>query len=68
MDTHDSIHAPDCLVSPRRTREQLADISEATLWRMVKRGDLPEPIEISPGRVGFRQSWINSLINRGRRG
>jgi predicted DNA-binding transcriptional regulator AlpA len=42
----------------------LADVSEATLWRMVKRGDLPAPIRISPGRAGFRPSWILALIER----
>ena len=54
----------DGLISPRETRERLANISESTLWRLVERGDLPRPIPISPGRKGFRPRWINDLINR----
>jgi predicted DNA-binding transcriptional regulator AlpA len=55
---------PDGIVSPRETRGLLADISEATLWRMVERGDLPRPISISPGRKGFRRRDILAFIER----
>jgi predicted DNA-binding transcriptional regulator AlpA len=69
MDTHDPIiHDADGLASPRETRSLLAEISEATLWRMVRRGDLPQPIAISPGRKGFERRAILAFIERRRGG
>lgn len=35
-------------------------ISTATLWRMRKRGQFPRPTQISPGRVGTRQSVLDA--------
>ena len=37
---------------------QLINLSESTLWRMRQRGQLPQPIRVSPGRVGWRESDI----------
>jgi prophage regulatory protein len=44
-------------VSPRLLRERLG-LSEATILRMRRRGQFPQPIRLSPGRVGWRESDI----------
>jgi prophage regulatory protein len=28
-------------------------LSRTTVWRMVRRGEFPRPVQLSPGRVGF---------------
>jgi predicted DNA-binding transcriptional regulator AlpA len=53
---------PDEILSPRATRGMLGDISEATLWRMRRRGDIAEPIHVSPGRVGWRRRDVLAYI------
>jgi predicted DNA-binding transcriptional regulator AlpA len=45
------------MLSPRRLGELLG-ISQATLWRMVQRGDLPPQTRISVGRVGWAEAEI----------
>lgn len=62
--TDDQPADADVLLSPRRVRAALADISEATLWRMVDRGDLPRPVRVSRGRVGFPAKAIHAYIAR----
>lgn len=41
-------------------------ISRSTLLRLVRRGDFPEPIRLSPGRVGFLaadvQAWLEKRV------
>lgn len=37
-------------------------VSKVTLWRMQRRGELPPPIRISPGAVGWRASTIRGFI------
>ena len=43
----------------RRQVAKLLDVSLPTLWRMRKRGEFPQPLQISPGRVGWcaRTVW-----------
>jgi len=45
------------------------NVGETTLWRMVKRGDFPAPLQISPRRVGWEEStgdvYIESLTQVG---
>jgi prophage regulatory protein len=38
--------------------------SDTTLWRRVRAGDFPAPIRISPGRVAWRESDVNSWIEQ----
>ena len=45
-------------VLSRREVAAILGISLPTLWRQVKRGALPAPFRISPGRVGWRASVI----------
>lgn len=49
------------IVSPRQLLD-LTGLSQATIWRMVARGDLPRPIRLSPGRVGWPESEIRAWL------
>lgn len=48
----------------------IAGISRTTAWRMAKAGDFPEPVPISPKRVGWWESeltaWKASRLNGAR--
>ena len=48
---------PDRTLSFKRVRE-LTDLSRTTVWRLQRRGDFPQPIRISPGRVGWLERDI----------
>jgi prophage regulatory protein len=48
-------------ISPRQLQELLG-LSEPTIWRMRQRGELPEPIRLSPGRVGWSEETIRQFI------
>ena len=71
MDTH--THATT--ESPRRhvsrggtafiTSREVADLtglSEMTLWRMRRRGEMPEPVRLSPGRIAWRRGVIEQWL------
>ena len=36
----------------------VTSLSRTTLWRVMKSGQFPRPVRISPGRVGWRESTI----------
>lgn len=36
----------------------VTSLSRTTLWRIMKSGQFPRPVRISPGRVGWRESAI----------
>jgi len=56
--------ASDRIIRPRELAERIG-LSLATIWRLRRRGDLPEPIRLSPGCVGWRTSDIDAwLANR----
>jgi predicted DNA-binding transcriptional regulator AlpA len=40
----------------------LTGLSDTTLWRMRVRGELPEPIRVSPGRVGWPEDTIRAWL------
>lgn len=52
------------LISRRLLKEKLGDVrlSDTTLWRMVKRGEIPPPIRISAGRVAWIESEVDHAI------
>lgn len=50
-------------VSPRQLQESTG-LSEATLWRLRQRGDLPEPVRLSPGRVAWPEPVIAAWLAR----
>ena len=51
----------DRILSPREI-VILLGISEVTIWRMRKRGEFPEPLRVSPRRVGWRESDIRAWL------
>jgi prophage regulatory protein len=71
MSTHPLAPAIDRALAPILSPKRLAEITglaPATLWRMRRRGELPEPIRLSPGRVGWLEStvvaWLQSRETR----
>lgn len=40
--------------------QEIAGISRATAWRMQKTGDFPEPVSVSPNRVGWWESELTA--------
>ena len=53
----------DRILRPRELADRIG-LSLATLWRLRRRGDLPEPIRLSPGCVGWRSSDIERWLER----
>ncbi len=51
----------DSILRPRELSSRIG-LSLATLWRLRRRGDLPEPIRLSPGCVGWRTSVIDDWL------
>ena len=51
----------DRILRPRELADRVG-LSLATLWRLRRRGDLPEPIRLSPGCVGWRTSDIEAWL------
>lgn len=51
----------DRILRPRELAGHVG-LSLATLWRLRRRGDLPEPIRLSPGCVGWRSSDIEAWL------
>jgi len=39
------------------------DISSATLHRRIKDGTIPPPLRLGPNSVGWRESWIDNVID-----
>lgn len=37
-------------------------LRETTVWRMVKGGNFPKPVRLSPGRIAWPESAINAWI------
>jgi len=37
-------------------------LSRTTLWRMVRRGEFPKPIPISPNRVAWSEAEVDAWI------
>ena len=54
-------------ISPRQLQD-LTGLSEPTLWRLRRRGELPEPVRLSPGRVAWPEdvirTWLESREGR----
>jgi prophage regulatory protein len=51
----------DQILRPRAVARQLG-VSLTTLWRLRRLGDLPAPIQISPGAIGWRSSIIEKWL------
>lgn len=50
------------LIDWETVRARVGNPSKATNWRMRKRGDFPEPVRISPGRIGWYEDDIDAWI------
>lgn len=61
----DSIGEPglDRLLPWRRVKD-LTGISRTTAWRLQNAGVFPRPVQISPGRVGWRESEVTAWKRR----
>jgi prophage regulatory protein len=46
----------------RSEQKRLVPISDTTVWRMEQRGEFPRRISISPGRVAWARSEIESWL------
>lgn len=42
---------------------EVTTLSHATLWREIKAGRFPRQVRLSPGRVGWRVSEINTWLS-----
>ena len=69
-ETGDSVNTADPgsatskrLIPKEVVRDRLGGIRDATLWRLEKRGDLPKPVKLSPGRVMWIEHEIDALID-----
>jgi predicted DNA-binding transcriptional regulator AlpA len=47
--------------SPQHTARQTS-LSIATIWRLRQTGAFPNPIKLSPGRVGFRRLDVEAWL------
>jgi prophage regulatory protein len=52
----------DRILRPREVSLRLG-VSQPTLWRLRQRGELPHPLQISRGAVGWRESVIEAWLN-----
>lgn len=59
-DTPPEVGGPDDRLLPWPAVREIAGISRATAWRMQQVGDFPEPVPISPNRVGWWASELNA--------
>ena len=55
----------DYLISAKEFRKLLGGISDSTLWRLTKRGELPPAIKLGDKRY-YRRSWADEIIETGR--
>ncbi len=51
----------------KRELHQKVSLSDATIWRMEKKGDFPQRVQIGPNAVGWIEGevdlWIDQLTN-----
>jgi len=53
----------DRIPRPRELAQRIG-LSLATIWRLRRRGELLDPIRLSPGCVGWRASDIDTWLAR----
>src|SRR5262245_19116736 len=51
----------DRILRERKVCERL-DLSHATIWRMIQRGDFPAPVRLGPQSVGWIEREVNDWI------
>lgn len=60
--SRDPLHDVDPLVSTRQT-VALTSLSKTTLWRLERKGDFPQRIQVSDGRCAWRLSEVKGWID-----
>lgn len=60
LDTHKN---PLDSVLPPHTVMERTSLSRTTLWRLVKKGEFPPSVKLSPGRVGWSARAVSDWIN-----
>ena len=57
----------DRVAAPRVHRKRqvltLTGLSATTLWRLVRRGAFPAPIQLSPGAVGWLDAEVTAWLS-----
>lgn len=48
----------------RRELGRALGLSQATIFRMEQRGDIPRPLRLSPGRVAWPENVIREWIDQ----
>ncbi len=43
-------------------------LSQATVYRLIGRGEFPEPVQLGPRAVGWRESDVEAWLNSRDRG
>jgi prophage regulatory protein len=51
-------------ILPPRVVEKLLGVDGVTIWRMRRRGEFPSPIQLSPGRIGYRRADIERWLEQ----
>lgn len=46
----------------QREVEKQTSLSRVTLWRMSKRGEFPQRVQLSPGRVGYVAAEVDAWL------
>ena len=60
-DTAASASTLDQIHRPKPLAKRLG-VSITTLWRMRGRNEFPEPVQISPGAIGWRESDVQAWL------
>lgn len=53
---------PGRILPKAEVRRRAGYISNTTLWRMERRGDFPKSVQLSPGRVGWREADVERWL------
>lgn len=53
---------PTPIVHRKKAVVALTSLSATTLWRLTRRGQFPQPIQLSTGAVGYLDSEITAWL------
>ena len=54
----------DLANNPKTGQRGLLKVSRTTLWRMVKAGDFPAPMQVSKGIKAWKLSTVHEWLNK----
>jgi prophage regulatory protein len=49
-------------VMPLKAVAATAGVSKGTIYNLLRAGDFPKPIQISPARLGWRKSTVDAWL------